>query len=254
MTTSMFDLTGKKALVTGASRGLGLAMAGALAEHGADVAVVGTQESITGVAEQLHSAYGRSIYPIQADFSDRAQTRRAFNESLDKLGTLDILVVSHGVQRRQPAAEFSIENWELVLEVNLTSMFMLDQMAAQIMLAKGQGKIINIASLQSFIGGLTIPAYAAAKGGVARLTQTLANEWAAKGLNVNAIAPGYFDTDMNEALKHNAERYSTIMARIPAGRWGNPEDMRGAVVFLASDASRYVNGAIIPVDGGWLGR
>src|SRR5262249_47262275 len=139
MTTSMFDLTGKKALVTGASRGLGLAMADALAEHGADIAVVGRQASIYGAGEQLHGNYGRSIYPIQADFSDRSQTRRAFDESLEKLGALDILVVSHGVQRRQPAAEFSMENWELVLEVNLTSMFMLDQMAAQIMLAKGQG-------------------------------------------------------------------------------------------------------------------
>ena len=251
---TLFDLSGKKALVTGASRGLGLAMAGAIAEAGAEVAIVGTQQSIQDVAQGLHEQYGRSIYPIQADFSEREQVYRAFDESLEKLGTLDILVVSHGIQRRQPAAEFSIENWDLVIEVNLTSMFLLNQLAARVMLPRGYGKIINIGSIQSVVGGLTIPAYAAAKGGVARLTQTLANEWASKGLNVNAIAPGYFDTDLNVALKSNAERYPAIMARIPAGRWGNPEDMRGVVVFLASDASQDVNGAVIPVDGGYLGR
>jgi 2-deoxy-D-gluconate 3-dehydrogenase len=173
---------------------------------------------------------------------------------LQKLGGLDILVVSHGTQRRHPAEEFPVEDWDAVLEVNLTSMFLLDQLAGRVMLAQGKGKIINIASMLTFIGGITVPAYAAAKGGVAQLTKALSNEWAGRGVNVNAIAPGYMATEMTEALIANPDRNRMILARIPAGRWGEPDDMKGAVVFLASDASDYVNGAIIPVDGGWLGR
>lgn len=246
--SSLFDLTGKKALVTGGSRGLGYGMAEGLREAGAEVAIVGVSEGVFTAAEQL------GAHPLQADLADRGQLKQMFEEALHLLGTIDILLVSHGVQRRHPSDEFPIEDWDLVLEVNLSSMFLLDQLAGRVMLEKGYGKIINIASLQSFHGGLTIPAYAAAKGGVARLTQTLANDWAAKGVNVNAIAPGYMSTDMNEALINNPARAEAILGRIPAGRWGQPTDMKGAAVFLASAASDFVHGAIIPVDGGWLGR
>ncbi len=251
---SLFDLTGKKALVTGASRGLGYAMAEGLLEHGADVVIVSSSEKIFSAAAQLGKNRVNSVIPLQANLGNREQLKRAFEASVQKLGTLDILLVSHGIQRRHNSEVFPLNDWADVIEVNLTSMFLLDQLAGQVMLPKGQGKIINIASLQSFIGGWRIPAYAAAKGGVARMTMTLANEWAARGVNVNAIAPGYMDTDMNEALKNDAARYQSILGRIPAGRWGNADDMKGTAVFLASEASNYVNGVILPVDGGWLGR
>jgi 2-deoxy-D-gluconate 3-dehydrogenase len=252
--TKLFDLSGKKALVTGGSRGLGRAMAEAILEFGAEVAIVGFSERVVATAAELSQVTGRRVVPIQADLGDRQQLQRAFEESVNQLGTLDILIVSHGVQRRAPAEEFPLETWDFVLEVNLTSMFRLNQLAGQVMLAKGKGKIINIASLLSFSGGLTVPAYAAAKGGVARLTMALSNEWAKRGVNVNAIAPGYMHTEMNEALINNPARNQQILDRIPAGRWGLPADMKGAAVFLASDASDYVNGIIIPVDGGWMGR
>lgn len=252
--TKLFDLSGKKALVTGGSRGLGRAMAEAMLEFGAEVAIVGSSERVVATAAELSQATGQRAIPIQADLADREQLQRAFEESLSQLDTLDILIVSHGVQRRAPAEEFSLETWDLVLEVNLTSMFMLNQLAGRVMLAKGKGKIINIASLLSFSGGVTVPAYAAAKGGVARLTMALSNEWAKRGVNVNAIAPGYMGTEMNEALINNPTRNQQILDRIPAGRWGLPEDMKGAAIFLASSASDYMSGVIIPVDGGWLGR
>lgn len=251
---NLFDLSGKKALVTGGSRGLGRAMAEALLEFGAEVAIIGSSERVTATAAELSQATGQRAIPLQADLSDREQLQQAFAESLNQLGTLDILIVSHGVQHRAPAEEFPLETWDFVLEVNLTSMFLLDQLAGQVMLAKGRGKIINIASLLSFSGGITVPAYAAAKGGVARLTMALSNEWASRGVNVNAIAPGYMNTEMNEALIANPTRNQQILDRIPAKRWGQPEDMKGAAVFLASAASDYVNGVIIPVDGGWMGR
>ena len=219
----LFDLTGRKALVTGGSRGLG-------------------------------QAAGRPVHPIQADLSDRTQLHWAFDEGLEKLGGLDILVVNHGIQRRFPAEDFPVEEWDEVLEVNLTSMFLLNQLAGRVMLAQGHGKIINVASLLSFSGGFTVPAYAAAKGGVAQLTKALANEWAGRGVNVNAIAPGYMVTDSTAALIADPVRNREISARIPAGRWGQPEDLQGIVIFLASDASNYVHGAVILVDGGWMGR
>jgi 2-deoxy-D-gluconate 3-dehydrogenase len=252
--TKLFDLSGKKALVTGGSRGLGRAMAQAMLEFGAETAIIGSSARVSTTAAELSQATGRRAIPIQADLGDRAQLQRAFDESLSQLGTLDILIVSHGVQRRAPAEEFPLETWDFVLEVNLTSMFLLNQLAGRVMLAKGKGKIINIASLLSFSGGVTVPAYAAAKGGVARLTMALSNEWARRGVNVNAIAPGYMHTEMNEALINNPTRNQQILDRIPAGRWGLPEDMQGAAVFLASSASDYVNGVTIPVDGGWMGR
>jgi 2-deoxy-D-gluconate 3-dehydrogenase len=250
----LFDLTGRKAVVTGASRGLGAGMAGGLLKAGADVAIVSSSDTILGAAETLGREAGRPVHAIQADLSDRAQLRRAFDEGLEKLGGQDILVVSHGIQRRFRAEDFPVEDWEMVLEVNLTSMFLLNQLAGRVMLAQGHGKIINVASLLSFSGGFTVPAYAAAKGGVAQLTKALANEWARHGVNVNAIAPGYMVTDLNAALIADPVRNREISARIPAKRWGQPEDLEGIVVFLASEASNYIHGVVIPVDGGWMAR
>jgi 2-deoxy-D-gluconate 3-dehydrogenase len=250
----LFDLSGKKALVTGGSRGLGRGMAEGLLAAGADVAILGRSALVHNTARELRVAADVEVYSIQTDLSDRDQLHRAFDTCIEQFGTLDILVVNHGIQRRHRAESFPIEDWDEVLEVNLTSMFLLDQRAGEVMLAKGRGKIINVASLLSWIGGIAVPAYAAAKGGVAQLTKALSNEWAGRGVNVNAIAPGYMATDMNEALIADVERNKMILARVPAGRWGQPEDMKGAVVFLASEASNYVNGTVIPVDGGWLGR
>lgn len=250
----LFDLTGRKALITGGSRGLGRAMAEALLEAGADAAILGRSDLVFSAARELGEVVEREVHAIQANLSDRRQLHDAFDECIEKLGTLDILVVSHGIQRRFAAELFPIEDWDAVLEVNLTSMFLLDQRAGQVMLAKGKGKIINVASLMTFFGGITIPAYAAAKGGVAQLTKALSNEWAGRGVNVNAIAPGYMATHMTQALIEDPDRNRMILARIPAQRWGEPEDLKGAAIFLASDASDYVNGAVIPVDGGWTGR
>ncbi len=250
----LFDLTGRKALVTGGNRGLGRGMAEGLLEAGADVAIMGRSDSIFSTAQELSQAASREVIACQSDLSDREQLRAGFEECLARLGTLDILIVNHGIQRRHPAEEFPIEDWDKVLEVNLTSMFLLDQLAGRVMLAKGKGKIINVASLMVFIGGITVPAYAAAKGGVGQLTKALSNEWAGRGVNVNAIAPGYMATEMNEALMADPNRSTMISARIPAQRWGQPADMKGVAIFLASDASDYVNGVVIPVDGGWLGR
>ncbi len=249
-----FDLTGKKALITGASRGLGKAMAAGLLEAGAETAIVGSSDKTNTTAKELSEATGVRTIPLQADLSDRNELQATFTEAVSALGGLDILIVNHGIQRRAPAEEFPIEDWDVVLEVNLTSMFLLNQLAGQIMLEQRHGKIINVASLLSYTGGVTVPAYAAAKGGVARLTMALSNEWAGRGINVNAIAPGYMHTEMNTALIKDPQRNQMIMNRIPANRWGRPDDMKGTAIFLASAASDYVNGAIIPVDGGWLGR
>jgi 2-deoxy-D-gluconate 3-dehydrogenase len=244
-----FDLTGRKALVTGGSRGLGRGMAEAMLEAGAQTAILSSSRAVWATAREMGD-----VVAIQADLGQRDQLQRAFDECLDKLGTLDILIVSHGIQRRHPAESFPVEDWDQVLEVNLTSMFLLNQLAGRVMLAKGKGKIINVASMLSFSGGITIPAYAAAKGGVAQLTKAFSNEWAGRGVNVNAIAPGYMATELNEALMADPVRNQAILARLPIGRWGLPEDMKGAAIFLASDASDYVTGVVIPVDGGWLGR
>ncbi len=254
MTHPMFDLTGRKALVTGASRGLGYGMAEALLEVGAEVVIIGSSEKTLTAANELANSTGGTVHPLQADLGQRDQLTGAFNKSLDLLGTLDILVVCHGIQRRYPAEQFPIEVWDEVIEVNLSSVFILDQLAGQVMLPKGRGKIINVASLLSFSGGFTVPAYAAAKSGVARLTMSLANEWAARGVNVNAIAPGYMDTELNTTLKADTNRYPAILSRIPAGRWGTAADMKGVTLLLASDASDYLHGVTIPIDGGWMGR
>jgi len=246
--TALFDLSGKKALITGGTRGLGRGMAAGLIGAGAEVAIWGISDGVHAIANEM------GAIAVQRDVSDREELKTGFGEAVEKLGGLDILIVNHGIQRRHPAEEFPVEDWDAVIEVNLTSMFLLNQLAGRIMLEQGKGKIINVASLLSFIGGITVPAYAAAKGGVSQLTMAFSNEWAGKGINVNAIAPGYVDTDMNEALINDADRNKMIMSRIPAGRWGSPQDMAGAAIFLASDASDFVSGVLLPIDGGWLAR
>jgi 2-deoxy-D-gluconate 3-dehydrogenase len=244
----LFDLSGNRALVTGGARGLGRGIAQGLKEAGATVAIIARSEGVHATARQ------DGFLGVQADLSCRDELRRGFGEAVDGLGGLDVLVLSHGIQRRHKSEQFPIEDWDLVLETNLNSFFLLSQMAGSMMLAQGRGKIVMVSSLLAFQGGITVPAYAASKGGVAQLTKALANEWAGRGVNVNAIAPGYMNTEMNEALINNPARNQQILDRIPAGRWGQSEDMKGAAVFLASDASDYISGVIIPVDGGWMGR
>ena len=251
---NLFDLTGKKALVTGSSRGIGRALAQALLEAGAEVVVNGVSDRVFDTAEQLAAETGGTVFPIQADLSQRGDTQRLFDESLDKLAGLDILFVNHGIQRGHDAEVFPVEDWDLVLEVDLTSVFLLDQLAGRYMLAHGGGKIINIASLLSVVGGLHVPAYAASKGGIAQLTKALSNEWAGRGVTVNAIVPGFIHTDLTEDLVNDPGEGAAMLARIPLGRWGVPDDLKGIAIFLASSASDYVSGAVISVDGGFLGR
>ena len=248
----LFDVSGKKVIVTGGGVGLGRAMAEALLEHGAAVAIIGRSERVESAAQSLKEL--GPVYPVRGDLGDRSERKRVFAAAVEALGTVDILINNAGIQIRHRCEEFPIEDWDRVLETNLTAVFDLCQMAGRIMLEKGKGKIINIASLISFSGGLTIPAYAAAKGGVAQITKSFANEWASRGINVNAIAPGYMDTEMNTALKNNPVRYDSLMERIPAGRWGTPADLKGITLLLASAASDYIHGVIIPVDGGFMGR
>jgi 2-deoxy-D-gluconate 3-dehydrogenase len=248
-----FRLDGKTALVTGASAGLGAAIAVALAEAGADVACHGNSRPPEPTCAKIR-ALGRRAVAVTGNLAQAETPDRLVRETVDGLGRIDILVNNAGTIRRAPSAETTDEDWMAVLEVNLTAAFRLCRAAGRLMLAQGEGKIINIASLLSFQGGVTVPAYAAAKGGLAQLTKALANEWASKGVNVNAIAPGYFRTDNTAALQADANRSRQILERIPAGRWGEPEDLAGAAVFLASNAARYIHGHILAVDGGWLGR
>src|SRR3954470_10684801 len=249
-----FKLDGKVALVTGASAGLGAAIAVALAEAGADVACHGNSRSPDATCEEIRKL-GRVAHPVTGDLSKPDAARAIFEETLEGLGRVNILVNNAGTIRRAPAAEFSEEDWALVLEVNLSSVFRLSQAAGRHMIERGMGgKIINIASLLSFQGGITVPSYAAAKGGVAQLTKALANEWASKKINVNAIAPGYMRTDNTKALQADETRNRQILERIPAGRWGEPSDLAGAAIFLASAASDYLHGHVLVVDGGWMGR
>jgi 2-dehydro-3-deoxy-D-gluconate 5-dehydrogenase len=250
-----FKLDGRVALVTGAGRGLGQGLAAGLAEAGADVAVLDVV-SLDETYEQV-SALGRRCQTLSYDLqgTDAGLADRIVSECVSELGPLDILVNNAGIIRRAPALEFSEEDWEDVVSINLTSVFYLSQAAARHFVEQGGGgKIVNLASVLSSSGGIVVPSYAAAKAGVANLTRALANEWAPLGINVNAIAPSYFSTSMTSALRSDAERAEALLARIPAGRWGEPEDLKGAVVFLASDAASYVHGATIPVDGGWLAR
>ena len=248
----MFDLHGKKAIITGAAgSGLGSGMAKALLGAGASLAIIDISASLEESVGRL-SALGK-VYGVRADIASKEGRKHAFDEALALLGGVDIFVNCAGIQRRSPSENFSGEDWNAVIEVNLTATFDFCQLAGREMLRQGSGKIINVASMLSFFGGYTVPAYAASKGGVAQLTKALSNEWASRGINVNAIAPGYMATQMNTKLIEDEERNKKILARIPQGRWGTPEDVGGVAVFLASAASDYINGAIIPVDGGYLG-
>jgi 2-deoxy-D-gluconate 3-dehydrogenase len=252
--TALFDLSGRTALVTGARRGIGLAMAEALAAAGADIVGVSARLEPGGseVERRVRGA-GRRFTGFRADLADRAAVRRLAHDVL-ALGPIDILVNNAGTIIRTPAADHTDDMWDRVIEVNLSGQFVLSREIGRTMTARGHGKIIFTASLLSFQGGVTVPGYAASKSGIAGLTKALANEWAAHGVNVNAIAPGYIATDNTQALRDDPERDRAILARIPAGRWGRADDLAGVTVFLASAASDYVNGAVIPVDGGWLGR
>ena len=250
--SGLFDLTGRVALVTGANTGIGQGLAIALAEAGADVALVGRTPA-DETAEKVR-ALGRRAAIVGADLSTIAPVQRVVDQTLSELGGLDILVNNAGIIRRSDALEFSEDDWDAVVDTNLKSVFFLCQAAAKPMVQQGKGKIINIASMLSFQGGIRVPSYTASKSGVAGLTKLLANEWAAKGINVNAIAPGYIATNNTAALQADEERNRQIMERIPSARWGQPSDLAGAVVFLASDASNYVQGHILAVDGGWLAR
>jgi len=254
MIAEAFRLDGAAALVTGASGGLGAAMAVALAEAGADVVAHGNSRSPADTCARIERA-GRRAVAITGDLGDRTVSTRLVDDAVAALGRIDILINNAGIIRRTPAADHSDDDWDRVMEINLTSAFRLARAAGRSMLASGRGgKIVNIASLLSFQGGVTVPAYAAAKGGLAQLTKALANEWAGRGINVNAIAPGYMETDNTTALRADAARNRQILERIPAGRWGVPDDLGGAVVFLASRAASYVHGHVLVVDGGWMGR
>jgi 2-deoxy-D-gluconate 3-dehydrogenase len=254
MILDLFKLNNKVALVTGAGRGLGQAMAVALAEAGADVAgldVIPLDETSSQV-----KMLGRRFLPVSANLLEAhaADMNKAIEQVVAGLGSLDILVNNAGIIRRAPVLEFSEKDWDDVMQINLKAVFLLSQAAGRVMVERGKGKIINIASMLSFQGGIRVPSYTASKSGVAGITRLMANELAASGLNVNAIAPGYMATDNTAPLRADAERSTSILDRIPAGRWGEPADLMGTVVFLASSASDYVNGAIVPVDGGWLTR
>lgn len=250
----MFQLGGKVALVTGCGRGLGRAMSVALAGMGADIA--GLYSSTYADTQADVEAVGRHFLPVQRDLltATPADLDAAVQAVVSEYGRLDILVNNAGIIRRAPALDHTEADWDAVIQVNLKALFFLSQAAARVMAGQGGGKIIQVASLLSYQGGITVPSYTAAKHGVAGLTHALANEWSAQNINVNAIVPGYFRTDNTQALQDNPERSRAILERIPAGRWGEPSDLQGVVIFLASAASDYVHGALIPVDGGWLGR
>lgn len=252
---SAFDLSGKTALVTGCKRGIGRGMAEALAGAGADIIGVSASLEPSGSdVEQAVTAMGRSFTAYQCDFSNRSAVH-AFIDQLNADGAKpDILVNNAGTIKRKPAAEHPDEWWDEVIEVNLSAQFVLSREIGRGMLERGSGKIIFTASLLTYQGGITVPGYSASKGGIGQLTKALANEWAGRGVNVNAIAPGYVATDNTQALQDDPVRYKAILERIPQGRWGTPEDFAGPVVFLASSASDYVNGEVLVVDGGWMGR
>lgn len=254
MILDQFKLDGQIALITGAGRGLGQGAAVGLAEAGADI--VGLDVISLEETEAQVKALGRRFLPVTVNLREAsvAQLNEVVEQVVKKMGRLDILVNNAGIIRRAPALEFSEEYWDDVLQINLKALFFLSQAAGKVMVRQGRGKIINIASLLSFQGGILVPSYAAAKSGVAALTRGLANEWAAKGINVNAIAPGYMATDNTAPIRADEKRSQAILERIPAGRWGQPGDLMGAMVFLASSASDYVNGHILLVDGGWMAR
>lgn len=244
----LFDLTGKKAIVTGVGspHGLGRAMAQSLRDAGAQVAIMSRSSRVFDVAKE------DGFFAVQADLTNRDELEKSFSTAVDHLDTLDILINNHGITFVHEAETFPIEEWDRMLETNLSSVFRLCQLGGRIMLKKGYGKIINMASVMSFLGGTRIPSYSASKGGVAQLTKALANEWISRGVNVNAIAPGLMETEMTAGLKTNPIRREQFASRMPVGRFGVPDDVRGTAVFLAAHASDFISGAIIPVDGGFL--
>ncbi len=250
--SDLFSLAGRTAMVTGANTGLGQAMAFALAEAGADIVAVG-RSAVTETEAGVRAA-GRGFHFVQADLGQSNVSGDIIAAAKAAAAAPDILVNNAGIIRRNDALDFTEEDWDAVMDVNLKTAFFLSQAAAREMVGRGAGKVINIASMLSFQGGVRVASYAASKSGIAGLTRLLANEWAAKGINVNAIAPGYFSTNNTTALRADEARSKSILERIPAGRWGQPSDLGGAAVFLASRASDYVHGAILPVDGGWLAR
>lgn len=250
-----FKLEGKTALVTGCKRGIGKAMAIGLAEAGANIIGVSASLELTGssVAKEV-DAKGKKFSAYQCDFSDRKALYTFINQVKKDHPQIDILINNAGTILRAPAVEHPDEMWDKVIEVNQNAQFILTREIGKEMVARGNGKIVFTASLLTYQGGITVPGYAASKGAIGQLTMAFANEWAGKGVNVNAIAPGYIATDNTEALRNNPERAESILARIPAGRWGKPEDFAGPVVFLASEAANYMSGAVMLVDGGWMGR
>jgi 2-dehydro-3-deoxy-D-gluconate 5-dehydrogenase len=246
---ALFDLSGRRALVTGGAGGIGLGISEALAAAGASVAVLGRSDATERAAERVGGV------AVRADLGDRDDLQRGFTAAVESLGGLDVLVTSHGNVHAGPTLETALADWDDTLEVNLTSVFELCRLAGALMVPRGSGKIVTIASMLSFQGGFRAAAYAASKGGVAQLTKALANEWAPHGVNVNAIAPCYVKTALNRHIwQDDPERSEAVLARLPAGRWGEPSDLAGAAVFLSSAASDYVHGIVLPVDGGWLGR
>lgn len=249
---SLFDLTGKTALVTGASRGLGAAAAEALAEAGANVVLIGRELATLREEEERLKGYDVESLAVECDMGSTEEIRTAVASATERFGGIDILVNNAGIIRRSPAESYSLDDWNAVIAVNMTGVFLMAQEVGRGMIERGSGKIINIASLLSFSGGLNVVAYTASKSAVAGITRALANEWGRHGVNVNAIAPGYFHTEATSALQQNKERYNALLARIPAGRWGDPEDLKGSILFLASRASDYVHGHILAVDGGWM--
>ena len=252
MTLDIFSLEGKTALVTGANTGLGQGIALSLAEAGANIAAAGIV-----AAEETGDkvrALGRDFINIDANLMSIEPINRIISETVSGLGGLDILVNNAGLIRREDSVDFSEADWDAVMNVNIKSAFFMSQAAGRKMIDQGHGKIINIASMLSFQGGIRVPSYTASKSGIAGITRLLANEWASKNININAIAPGYMATDNTQQLRDDPQRSAEILGRIPAGRWGEPSDVGGTAVFLASKAANYLNGAIVPVDGGWLAR
>jgi 2-deoxy-D-gluconate 3-dehydrogenase len=250
----VFELKGKKGIITGAVQGLGHAMAKGLHDAGVELVILDISEKVEEVAEAM--AFGDSkVHAVQVNLLDRHDLRRGFNEALSHLGgEVDILINNAGIHDPKPALDLKMESFDRIVEVNISAVFQLCRLAGEVMIRRGSGKIINIASVLSYFGGYNAAAYSTSKGAIAQLTKSLSNEWAKSGINVNAIAPGYFETSLNAFIMQDEARFSQLVARIPAGRFGKPEELIGTVRFLSSSASDYINGVLIPVDGGFLGR
>jgi 2-deoxy-D-gluconate 3-dehydrogenase len=255
MIIDLFKLDGRKAIVTGGARGIGRAYCEALHEAGAEVLIIDLLEDAKETAKEIASDKGAAVHYVIGDLSDRSELKKLFEESLEKLGgRLDILVNNAGINRVGPTLGYELENWDRIIAINLTSVFLLCQLALEVMVAQGKGKIINVSSMVGMTGGVNCAPYSASKGAIQIMTKTLSNEFAPKGININAIAPGYIATKLNNYCGYSEERQKHLLGRIPKGGWGNPEQLKGGLLFLASDASDYVTGVILPIDGGFLGR